>query len=962
VYQEGNQSVVKSKAMKTSISVSALVATVCCCILSPAFAAEAPNSHTVPVRVWLSDLPEQNVKVGYGNFGKNGWAGFDARPIQLKGLGSQHGLGTHPDCHVEYVLRKRFRTFRGTAFLDSSARHSDWPIEFRVLGDGKLLWKSFGMHDRHDVQPCLLDITGVDRLRLEVVFRPDGSGDRGHAHAVWIEPYVETEPPRPEVLSLFDPKPFTRLEADDLFRARVRDLFNKEKFSDLESLVNPLRKKDEYWAGLSALNAFYLVVDRPEKPDDAAEKEHFERLERWQKAMPDSLTPRIALGDAYLHYAWVARGTGYADTITEQGAKLMKTRAAKASDYFEEALKLKPADPDPYVGMMEVLQLQGASLEEQYDYFNAGRKIAPRHFPLYTELAKILLPKWYGAPGDVAKYAAKLRKEIGGELGDEIYFRMAAYYLQEYGGDRQFFARTGFDYEALRPGILIALRDYPENARLYNSCCYLACKGDDKELARRLLPRLDAATFEPTCWHGLAPLEYFRERFYPQCHADELARTVAPHVGVVTSVTCLHDGSFLVGGEWPLLERFNIVSGDWLTQRLLRNQVGRLAVDDYDRNMVISHGQMQYAEPVAFLHDLRDEKEPPKPLEGHSAGVTGVAISRDGNRCVTASSDKTARLWNLSDLSEPLVLKHPEPLFDAAFAYDGQTLFTTSEKGGLWQWDAASGKLRGGPLVDVNKGPWYCRVCCFPKSNRLVTASIDGTIRRWDIGTRKFAETKPGGYQIISVAVSPDEKWIAVGREYGEVDVFCADTLHLMRRYKEHCGAVHGLSFSSDSQTLASGAFDSAVKLWPVGRLQDSTVKQATDGSIHLAAGDAQIIDSHLVVEGGRLENLGHWDNAHDRPAWTVEVAKAGAYIPELIYSASPGNGGSQIELACGDAKSRGTIVQTEGWYDYQSLTLPPLKLKAGTVKVTLVAAKKAGSFVMNLRGINLTPVQPVSK
>jgi WD40 repeat protein len=704
------------------------------------------------------------------------------------------------------------------------------------------------------------------------------------------------------------------------------------------------------------------VLEQPEKSDDAAWKAHFERLKRWQTTMPDSPTPRIALGDAYVHYAWDARGTGYADTITEQGAELMKTRAKKANDYFEEALKLKPADPDPYVGMMEVLDLLGGSLDEHYATFRAGIKIAPRHIPLYTELAHALLPKWFGEPGDVAKYAEKLRKEIGGELGDEVYFRMAADYLKDYGGDRQFFARTGFKYETLRPGILIALRDYPENARLYNCCCYLACKADDKELARRLLPRLDTATFEPTCWHGLAPLEYFRERFYPLCHADKIARTIAPHVGVVTSVTCLHDGTLLVGGEWPLLERFDIVSGNWLAQLFFRNQVGRLAVDDSDRYMVISHGQAQNADAVAFVHDLKDAKEPPKPLEGHSAGVTGVAVTRDGKRCVTVSRDKTARLWNLTDASEPLVLKHPSPLFDAAFAYNGETLFTTSENGGLWQWDAASGKRRGGPLTVANHGQWYCRVCCFPKSDRLVTASLDGTVRRWDIGSRKFAESKPGGNEILSVAVSPDEKWIAVGRLYGEVDVLWANSLQVVRRYKEHCGAVAGLSFSADSQTLASGALDSAVKLWPVGRLQGSTVKQAADGSIRLAAGDARIIDSHLIVEGGRVENLGHWDNVNDRPAWTVEVAKAGAYTPELIYSASPGNGGSQVELVCGNAKSPGSVVQTEGWYDYQSLTLSPLELKVGTATVTLAAMKKAGGFVMNLRGINLTPVHPVPK
>jgi WD40 repeat protein len=193
------------------------------------------------------------------------------------------------------------------------------------------------------------------------------------------------------------------------------------------------------------------------------------------------------------------------------------------------------------------------------------------------------------------------------------------------------------------------------------------------------------------------------------------------------------------------------------------------------------------------------------------------------------------------------------------------------------------------------------------------------------------------------------------------VDLLWADNMHEVRRYKAHCGSVQGLSFSSDSQTLASGAIDCMVKFWPIGKLQGSTVKQAADGSICLAAGDANIIDAHMLIEGGRVENLGGWNNASDRPAWTVEVAQAGIYKPELIYSAAPSNGG-QIALTCGDAKSQGTIVETEGWYDYHRLPLPPLELKAGTVKITLAATKKAGDHVMNLRYINFAPVPATSK
>ena len=36
-------------------------------------------------------------------------------------------------------------------------------------------------------------------------------------------------------------------------------------------------------------------------------------------------------------------------------------------------------------------------------------------------------------------------------------------------------------------------------------------------------------------------------------------------------------------------------------------------------------------------------------LEGHTAGVYGVALSGDGRRAVSASSDQTLKVWELAE-------------------------------------------------------------------------------------------------------------------------------------------------------------------------------------------------------------------------------------------------------------------------------------------------------------------------
>ncbi|MEO8137882.1 MAG: hypothetical protein ABI831_28385 [Betaproteobacteria bacterium] len=77
-------------------------------------------------------------------------------------------------------------------------------------------------------------------------------------------------------------------------------------------------------------------------------------------------------------------------------------------------------------------------------------------------------------------------------------------------------------------------------------------------------------------------------------------------------------------------------------------------------------------------------------LRGHSAPVLSANFSPDGKRIVTASRDKTARVWDADNgkpVGEPMT--HGSAVQSASFSPDGKRVVTASEDKTARVWDVA---------------------------------------------------------------------------------------------------------------------------------------------------------------------------------------------------------------------------------------------------------------------------------
>jgi WD40 repeat protein len=111
--------------------------------------------------------------------------------------------------------------------------------------------------------------------------------------------------------------------------------------------------------------------------------------------------------------------------------------------------------------------------------------------------------------------------------------------------------------------------------------------------------------------------------------------------------------------------------------------------------------------------------------------LTHAAYSPDGRRIVTASADKTARIWDAATGKSLLVLHgHILSLSSAAFSPDSKRVVTASSDETARVWDAESGTeiltLAG------HKGAVLSAVFS-PDGKVVATASLDGTARIWPL-------------------------------------------------------------------------------------------------------------------------------------------------------------------------------------------------------------------------------------
>jgi hypothetical protein len=280
------------------------------------------------------------------------------------------------------------------------------------------------------------------------------------------------------------------------FRVQVRQLYNTRRFTELDKMAAELRRtKPLFGNGSWKIAEFYGSFEcRSEEPESMWQL-HDRIHQDWVAQFPTSITARVAYADFFTDYAWHARGTDFANKVTEEGWRLFGERLRSASKTLADSRELTDQDPLWWRVALQIALGQQWPKNEYDRLLEKAKASEPKFWGYDIARANSLLPRWYGKPGDWEAYAEQAAARPDG-LGVEIYARIVmslrAYY-------DNIFRETKASWPKVRQGLLEMRQKYPRSFDIINQGAVLSALGEDRALAKEMFDKL-GDTYLPDVW------------------------------------------------------------------------------------------------------------------------------------------------------------------------------------------------------------------------------------------------------------------------------------------------------------------------------------------------------------------------------------------------------------------------------------------------------------------------------
>ncbi|MGE5480056.1 MAG: WD40 repeat domain-containing protein [Chloroflexota bacterium] len=251
--------------------------------------------------------------------------------------------------------------------------------------------------------------------------------------------------------------------------------------------------------------------------------------------------------------------------------------------------------------------------------------------------------------------------------------------------------------------------------------------------------------------------------------------TLTGHMGQVNNISFSGNDKLLASGSGDMTVKIWDVESGKLVKTLAGHTdqvIGVYFSQDKESSLVASTS----FDKTVKLWDVKLGTEI-KTLRGHTEPTNNVAYSYDGKYLASCSDDKTIKIWS-TDLTskDPIITLtgHPAPVLTVLFSFDSQLLASSDQAGNIYIWSTEDWTLQR----KIKAHNELVQDISFAEDNRrLVSASLDKTVKLWDVPTGRELMSFDTGVEVWSVDLVSDASIITLG---------CADgTVRLLTKKEE---------------------------------------------------------------------------------------------------------------------------------------------------------------------------------
>ena len=257
-------------------------------------------------------------------------------------------------------------------------------------------------------------------------------------------------------------------------------------------------------------------------------------------------------------------------------------------------------------------------------------------------------------------------------------------------------------------------------------------------------------------------------------------------------------------------------------------------------------------------------------LNGHAYKIDALTFSADGKTLASGDSSGEIRLRNITIRNDqptqrqlgsltsklatdtPNLTKHTRAIKTLAFTADGKTLVSASLDTTIRLWDVETGNSR--LMTDGHTRAIY-GLSFLKDGKTLVSGSSDCTLRLWNTETQdqQLIRVKHP-WDAFYFAFSGDGKTVAIGSTGGRTRLWSRDTEDFIATFQaSHRRLINQIALSPGDKILACGSFGGEIELWDMLNHQRiATLNEYTSEIMALAFSP----DGKTLATGARQEPM----------------------------------------------------------------------------------------------------------